>query len=300
MRTESTEDPTSPTRAKRRFYAQFDLDNFQKRVEVFWHINFANSTNHVVEEVERVLRVNDEYVFPFYWKEYLPSTPFFRVRAVPQEQLSAGLTESDLWEPPQHLTPSGRLNLPKESLLYTALEKPNALMHEVGLVPGDSFILVKYNLVEPIFFKTVEKTDVDENLEPHEKLIEEAITSFVRSVLVIPADHFGQATYAVTQQLLRHFYPLAPEESGWTYESTQKSEMINAAITPKSAHASLTTTVVLAGRMHSIDENDDVLAEYVGYSNGQARWGENIGWEYFPNTGLKSLEDYVDWAEQEH
>lgn len=294
------DEATLRTEAKRIFYAKFNLEKFHARVTDFWRIDFSDRSNEVVPEMERALRIDDGYVFPFYWKQYLPSTPFFRVRKLPLAHLQNGLTENDLWEAPQEKTPLGRLNLPNESLLYTAVETPNALMDETDLSPGDFFVLIKYNLVHEIFFKTVEKTDVDEALTDRELNVEEAITEFVRSVLLIPASHYGSETYTITQQVLRHFYSLAPEETGWTYESTRKNKMINAAITPESGHKNLRINTVLAGHVNSIDTNNEFFADYFAYSDGQARWGNKIGFDYFPKHGLGSLEKHIEWTESAH
>ena len=245
----------------------------------------------------QTVRIGEDWVFPFSWDEYLPGTDFWRVRRVTPQQLQAGLTVGDLWEAPREFVPAGRLNLPNESLLYTCLGNPLGPMAEAGLEAGDTFIMIWYRLLEPIVFKRVGVTNPDRDLTDQEQRIEEALSSFIRDVLAIPADKHGARIYALTQQVLRQFYPLdSGWETGWTYESTLSAGLLNAAIEAETAHAKLAVNSLIAGRVESIDQTG-VSAYYRAHSDGRKRFGDKIGFAYFPDEGLRNLESIITWTQ---
>lgn len=305
MEPDDAAEPENYVHMKRPFYARFDLNAFKNRVDAFWAKDLADANTDVLKEVGHVISVGEDSVFPFGWKEWLPHTPFFRVRRVTLEQLQDGLKQKDLWEPPREATTAGRLNLPNETFLYTALGDPSALMHETGLMPRDYFILIRYVLTEPIIFKQVALTNTDHDLTQHEQDIEIAISGFVRDVLSIPTDRNESRIYTTTQQVLRHYYPLAPEESGWSYESTQMPGLINAAILPRAAHTKLSVSTVVAGYVDNIDQDNIVWANYRAYSDGQGNHENKIAFRSFPRkrfllpgNRLRSLEEYLAWTER--
>ncbi len=48
--------------------------------------------------------------------------------------------------------------------------------------------------------------------------------------------------------------------------------------------------------MDSIDQHDPFI-HCLGYSDGQARWENKIGFEYFPERDLQSLEEAIEWTQ---
>lgn len=297
MLTDPSEGPASLAELKRPFYSNFDLTAFHENVSAFWSRNFTDRAETILEAMMQTVHIDGDWIFPFSWDEYLPSTDFWRVRRVSPEQLQAGLTVGDLWEAPREFVPAGRLNLPNESLLYTCLGNPLGPMMEAGLEAGDAFIMIWYRLLEPIVFKRVGVTNPDPDLSGQEQRIEEALSIFIRDVLAIPAEKHGAGIYALTQQVLRQFFPLdSGWETGWTYESTRFAGLLNAAIEAEAAHAKLAVKSVIAGRIESIDQAG-VSAYYRAHSDGRERHGDKIGFAYFPEDGPQSLESIIAWTQ---
>jgi len=297
MLTDPPEGPASLVELKRLFYSGFDLNAFNENVAAFWSRDLSERAEDLLEAIIQTMRIGEDWVFPFSWDEYLPGTDFWRVRRVTPEQLRVGLTVSDLWEAPREFVPAGRLNLPNEPLLYTTLGNPLGPMREAGLEAGDTFIMIWYRLLEPIVFKRVGATNPDLDLTDQEQRIEEALSVFIKNVLAIPAEQHGPCIYALTQQVLRRFYPLDSNwETGWTYESTLTSGTSNAAIEVEAAHAKLAVNSVIAGRIGSIDQAG-VSAYYRAHSDGQARHGDKIGFAYFPEDGPRTLESIIEWTQ---
>lgn len=292
MDIEPTEELESLVQLKRPFYSRFDLETFQENVAAFWSSDLSGRAEDILGEIVRTISIGEDWSFPFSWDEYLPGTDFWRVRRVEPDHLRRGITSSDLWEAPRQFVPAGRLNLPEESLLYACMGNPLGPMIEAGLRPDDGFIMIWYRLLEPIVFKRVGLTNPDPDLTDHEQRIEEALSGFIRDVLSIPAEHHGTGIYALTQQVLQQFHPLTPRETGWTYESTLVPDVVNVAIQPKPAHAKLAVNAVIAGRMDCIDQSG-ISAYYRAHSDGRVRFGNNIGFQYFPENNGMSFEEML-------
>jgi hypothetical protein len=296
MLTDPPEGPASLAELKRPFYSDFDMTTFRENVNAFWSLDLSDRAEDILEAMMQTVRIGEDWVFPFSWDEYLPGTDFWRVRQVTSEQLRAGLSVSDLWEAPRELVPMGRLNLPNESLVYTCLGNPVGPMMEAGLKAGDTFIMIWYRLLEPIVFKRVGMTNPDPGLTDQEQRIEEALSAFTRDVLAIPAEKHGTRIYALTQQVLQQFYPLDSNwETGWTYESTLSPRLLNAAIEVEPAHLKLAVNSVIAGRVESVDQTG-VSAYYRAHSDGLKRFGDKIGFAYFPKYGPQTLESIIEWS----
>lgn len=298
MESDSPKDSTSHTELKRSFYSRFNLDEFRSKIADFWSQDFSDDADAILARARQTVSVGDDFVFPFSWDEYLPGSDFWRIRKIPSEHFREGLNEPDLWEAPSRHAPAGRLNSRGESLLYSCLGNPIGPLYEAGLVPGDTFIFIWYKLIRPIMFKRVGITNPDPDLTDHEQQIEEALSAFLRDVLAIPAKGQELRSYTLTQKVLQTYYHLAPQESGWTYTSTFKAEVLNAAIEPKAAHARLAINTVIAGQVVAQDMNGEFTINCRAYSDGKARHGDKIGFEFFPEDGLQSLQDIFEWAHQ--
>lgn len=280
---------------KRAFYSRFDLAEFQRSVEEFWSKPLAKDPSAVAEEVKDLVSIGDEFCFPFSWDEYLPATDFWRVRKVSADTMRNGLTVADLWEAPKEFVPAGRLNQPEQPLLYTCMGNPAAPMREAGLEPDDIFILIWYRLHEPIQFKRIGVTNTDPALTAHEQHIEEALSTFIRDVLTIPASHEHDALYSLTQRVLESFFPIDHVNDGWIFKSTLMPDADNAVIVPANAHTKLSVKNVLAAQFISAD---DLTAVYHAFSDGVERIGDKIGLQKFPQNDFNGFQEILDWVDQ--
>lgn len=278
------------TELKRSHYAHFDLQDLRSNINSF----FANLTRFSADEnLDRILnivQVNDRLLFPFSWDEYPTGEKFVRARKMTREQLLAGITVPDLWEAPAKQTSPGRLNRLREPLLYACAAGPNGNgcdlgpLRETRLTAGDGFILIEYILEGPTSFKRIGISNPDPSLTLKEKLIEEELSKFVTNLMALPALEGSDDTYALTQRVLRSFFPLdSGWESGWIYESTVAAGVINATFETAPAHEKLRVGCVVAGMVQEHTE-DQILYTIAGRSDGLARLGPHIRWEHYKSA----------------
>lgn len=81
-------------------------------------------------------------------RNYQEDGIFFRARKLKAEDTT--LNHSDFWEAPKHLIGYGRLNKPKDQLLYVSPNEPYTPIKEAGIKEGNRFLLIGYKVTKPI------------------------------------------------------------------------------------------------------------------------------------------------------
>lgn len=288
-------------RLKRKHYRNFDESKFDQRVADFEKMNFADPTLDLLSAVKNVLRQTPDggYVLPTSWDLIPPGRLLWRARSMSREALRVGdITPSDLWEAPQQYVGLGRLNAANEPVLYTCLGRPLETLLEARVTqPGDTFLLVGYNIWKPLVLHRIGVTNPDSSLSKEHQRIEEKISRFVAESLSIPALNDDPRIYAFTRQLLRALYTLEPEwEVGWAYASILAGpDVINVAIEPQAARARLEVVTVIAGQVEELIDGE--TGYYLaGHSDGRAARDGRIKFRDFPHDQFSSLQEYFDFV----
>lgn len=290
------QDWASIVEKKHTFYSRFNLAEFQRGVQEFWSKPLSEDPSDVVNEVKDLVSIDGTFCFPFSWDEYLPYTSFWRVRKVSSTAIRDGLTIEDLWEAPKEFVPAGRLNEPEQPLLYTSIGDPLAPMREVGLESGDLFILIWYQLHSPIRFKRIGITNTDTDLTAHEQHVEEALSTFIRDVLTIPASQKCEDLYSLTHQVLGLVLPLDYVNDGWIFESTLVPDADNAVIVPANGHAKLSVKNVLYAQFISAD-TDGIVAAYGAFYDGTVRRADGIRFQDIPKDRFNDFDEMLGWVD---
>jgi hypothetical protein len=312
-RPDPSDDDEPPARAaeaaawKRKVYSEFDLSSFERRREKFWKSVFSDPSFDLDKEVDHVLRARPDgpLLFPFSWDEIPVGTELWRAREMDAEAINSGITEADLWEPPASVASAGRFNEANEPLLYTCIGLPIQTLTEARVLdPNASFILIGYQIVEPLRAKRVGVTQ-DTTLTARQQRIERKISEFLAQVVSIPAESMGSSTYRHTQRLLRDFYRLEEGwESGWTYWSTLADpdavdltlEPLNLAIEPADAHSKLEVRYVVTGTQQEYKDGLHHIALH-GYATGETNAEGLVEFKRFPHEEFSSLQDYFDYLD---
>lgn len=201
---------------KRAHYDAYDVAAFEQRLAAFERLDLRDPGLDLVKAVDRVVRdpVSGVAVFSMSWDEMPVGTLLWRARRMSAELLREGRVRvGDLWEPPAAHAAAGRFNHAGEPVLYACLETPLEALKEARIAePGSGFILIGYEVLEPIPLRRVGVANPDEGLEPLHQALEERMSQFLAEVLSYPAAEYGTEVYAHTRRLLRKFYPLEP---GW-------------------------------------------------------------------------------------
>lgn len=144
----------------------------------------------------------------FATRTYQPGTTFLRVRKL--NDLLASPVIEDFWEAPNHLTPQGRANRAKESLIYITCDLQTAQI-ETHITEGDIYNLNIYKAtssigVTEIGFSVDKKTTTKDPVRRH-------IQEFLRSIFLKK----GKSAYDICNFIVKRFYDF--DNDGLVYPS---------------------------------------------------------------------------------
>lgn len=148
---------------------------------------------------------------------------FYRIRKLKNTDMpnSDLKSASAYWNPPKkYIKHYGRLNKPRESLLYTALN-PYTAICETNLKSGDPFVLCIYEAVKPLRFSWIGgKANYDFNGIKDKKAIEflETIRQFLVDEFTRVIPEGQESLYRITETIAKNYYTF-PDDSGWRYPS---------------------------------------------------------------------------------
>lgn len=152
---------------------------------------------------------------------------FYRIRKLKNTNMpNSDLKKvSSYWNPPQKYVKNyGRLNKPRESLLYTALN-PYTAMCETNLEPGDPFVLCIYEAIKPLRFSWIGgKADYNFNGIKNKKVIEfyEIIRQFLVDEFTRIIPEGQEYLYRITEIIAKNYY-ISPDDNGWRYPSIKNN-----------------------------------------------------------------------------
>lgn len=275
---------------------QVDINKLKERIRCFQNMDIQNMSDKELEtNIDEVLKVKLDggITISTTLSEYSlfnEGVRFYRVRKLK----NADMPNSDLkkvaayWNPPQkYVKHYGRLNKPRESLLYTALN-PHTAMCEANLKPGDPFVLCVYEAIKPLRFSWIgSKADYDFNGIKNKKAIEylETIRQFLveEFTRVIPEDQ--DFLYRISETIAKNYYN-SPDENGWRYPSIKNNLEDNVCFCSERVMYNLKLIGAIIAIFNESNETDPheikMSVEYVGV-------GPNMD-NYYPYPSKKGEE----------
>ncbi|QUO21308.1 hypothetical protein KFE18_12090 [Clostridiaceae bacterium Marseille-Q4143] len=276
-----------------------DISKLKERIHIFQNMNIQSMSDKELEaNIEKVLSVklDGDITISTILLEYSLfgiGDRFYRVRKlkntnVPNSELKK---VSAYWNPPQkYVKHYGRLNKPRESLLYTALN-PYTAICETGLKPGDPFVFCIYEAIKPLRFSWIGgKADYNFNGIKNKKVIDfqEIIRQFLvdEFTRVIPKDQ--EFLYRITEIIAKNYYT-SPEDNGWRYPSIKNNFEDNICFRSERVMYNLKLVGAIIAIFNKSGETDPremkMSVEYVGV-------GPNIDNYYSYNS--KEGEEYME------
>lgn len=209
--------------------AHADINKLKDKICIFQNMDIQSLSDKELEtNIDEVLRVKLDggITISTTLMEYSLfdiGQRFYRVRKLENTDMpNIDLKKvSAYWNPPQkYVRHYGRLNKPRESLLYTALN-PYTAMCETNLKSGDPFVLCIYEAIKPLRFSWIGgKANYDFNGIKNKEVIEflETIRQFLvdEFTRVIPKGQ--EYLYRITETIAKNYYTL-PDDNGWRYPS---------------------------------------------------------------------------------
>lgn len=206
-----------------------DINKLKDRIHIFQNMDFQSLSDKELEaNIDEVLsiKLNGGIMLTAIMSEYSLfniGDRFYRVRKLK----NTDMPNSDLkkvsayWNPPQkYIKHYGRLNKPRESLLYTALN-PYTAICETNLKSGDPFVLCVYEAIKPLRFTWIGgKADYDFNCIKSKKEIDfiETIRQFLFDEFTRVIPEGQESLYRITETIAKKYYNY-PDYNGWRYPS---------------------------------------------------------------------------------
>lgn len=206
-----------------------DINKLNERIRIFQNMDIQSLSDKELEaNIDEVLRVKlaGDISISTTFSEYSLFSigqRFYRVRKLKNTDMpNRNLKNvSAYWNPPQkYIQQYGRLNKPRESLLYTALN-PYTAICETNLKSGNPFVLCIYEAIKPLRLSWIGgKANYDFNGIKNKKAIEvlETIRQFLvhEFTRVIPEGQ--ESLYRITETIAKKYYTF-PDDNGWRYPS---------------------------------------------------------------------------------
>lgn len=211
------------------FLGREDINQLKDRIRIFQNMDIQSLSDKELEaNIDEVLKVklDGDIKISTTLSEYSLFSigeRFYRVRKLK----NTDMPNSDLknvsayWNPPQkYVKHYGRLNKPRESLLYTALN-PYTAICETNLKPGNPFALCIYEAIKPLRFSWIGgKANYEFNGIKNKKTIEflETIRRFLVDEFTQVIPEGQESLYRTTEMIAKNYYTF-PDDNGWRYPS---------------------------------------------------------------------------------
>lgn len=210
-----------------------DINKLKERIHIFQNMDIQSLSDKELEaNIDEVLSVklDGDITISTILSEYSLfgiGERFYRVRKL----INTDMPNSELknvsayWNPPQkYVKHYGRLNKPRESLLYTAFN-PYTAICEINLKSGDPFVLCIYEAIKPLRFSWIGgKADYDFNGIKNKKAIEflETIRQFLVDEFTRVIPEGQESLYRITETIAKTYYA-SPDDNGWRYPSIKNN-----------------------------------------------------------------------------
>lgn len=276
-----------------------DISKLKEKIHSFQNMCIQNMSDKELEtNIEKVLsiKLKGDVTISNILCEYSLfdiGDRFYRIRKlkninVPNSELK---NVSAYWNPPRrYVRHYGRLNKPRESLLYTALN-PYTAICETGLKAGDSFVLCIYEAIKPLRFSWIGgKPDYNFNGIKNKNVIDflETTRQFLvdEFTRVIPEEQ--EFLYRITEIIAKKYYT-SPEDNGWRYPSIKNNFEDNICFLSERVMYNLKLVGAFIAIFNKSCETDPhemkITIKYIGL-------GPNIDRYYSCNS--KECEEYMD------
>ncbi len=232
--------------------------DFLKKVSEFRNLNRKKiSDEQLFNEMMSLFSVdNNVILMPItvsFKKDYL----FYRIRNLGKEYDLNQLKIQDFWSPPDHMVKNyGRINKPKESILYTSLSI-NGCLEEISLNNEDIFLVMRYKMKREI--KGIQiGGDFRKQLNLESSRAEQnyaIINDFINVEFSREVGIGTEYLYKTSELIAKSFFDLPSEwQDAWTFPSIQEKSNMNIAFRKKTAEEILILDSVLVCKYH---ENHD-------------------------------------------
>lgn len=204
----------------------------KKRIDNFNYSYKNLDTKDIYERIKDVIMISVGPVragaFAAQEKEYFPGGIFYRARVWNSE--FRDLPESEFWAPPNdRVKYHGRINRPRQGLLYTSESQILTTFEEARVKPQSNVLLIAYQSKEALTVATIGNKFYT-NLPSDTKKKLSIIRKFINQNLLAA----GEGAYLFSSEFTNSILNFSPD--GWAYPSTLCHGGENVCFRPESQH----------------------------------------------------------------
>lgn len=226
------------------FLKNIDPLELVNKIKKFRQLNLKDMNDiDIKNEIASVLTFNGKFVYVTNCAVYPKGTKLFRIRIldgsmIPNKNLSC---ERDFWNPPSEcITKYGRLNKPRESLLYTVPINPLVALQEVKLKHNDFFAVIVYEAKEEVKVNCIGSTYDYKKLGIFDKniiLVNELLNDFLRDEFSRDVGIGTEYLYRISEIIAKDYFDLPPRDvqDAWAYPSVKSKDNYNVCFRPNIA-----------------------------------------------------------------
>ena len=269
-----------------------DVMELTNRIKRFRNLNFQSiNDNDLRKEILNVLTWDGRFCYCVNSKYHPSELPLFRVRKLSGSKIPIDNFKSlnDMWEPPTSvLTKYGRLNKPKESLLYVA-QDPVTAVKECHIQLGEFYAVIQYIPKENIKLSFI---GGDYNYsehgitDKHAILVHEIYNNFLRDEFSRDVGQGTEYLYRISEMIAKDYFDFPPRviQDAWAYSSIQDKSKYNICFRPEIAHEILE---VRGAMICKKDTTDNIIVKCVAsYDEEEMKYyhvGSPVQKELFPH-----------------
>ena len=283
-----------------KFLKSVDESELRRKIRRFRDMDFQNMSYEDVEsEIINVLEYNNAFKLIPDIYTYPTGVYFYRVRKVEGFHVSdenllnfVNLDMSDFWDrPPEKMDENGygRLNKPKESLLYTAPIDALIAINETKkeIIGGNIFALIAYQSIEKIkvniigdYFYSAKFGITDEKTIR----VGETYSDFLRVEFLNTVGKGTEYLYKISERIAKKYFDLGEIQDAWAYPSAKDKTKCNVCFRPEIAKG----LFELRGAVIARHENQQVYCLAIAHGfdeKGNAIYheiGSDVQKRYFP------------------
>ncbi|MHC6176256.1 hypothetical protein [Glutamicibacter sp. X7] len=156
--------------------------------------------------------------FPANTRRFERGTKLYRARILNHVDDVSQL--SDVWEAPEPYVRAGRLNIPREPLIYTSVHNPSTAAFEVRMKPGDIYAMIEYKMQLDTSFAPIGEYPKNKYLTMAEGRKLDMLHGFMEDIFTQRADPNDEHIYIAPELLVKNFFDWPLEMSqAWGYRS---------------------------------------------------------------------------------
>lgn len=253
----------------------------QDKIRRFRNLSIKNLTKgEIAAEIREVLSFDTPFgrqaVLVPMTSSYPQGTRFYRVRHLAENDTAMPPRNmrfiDDAWNPPTHVVKQGRVNLAKESLLYTSPLNPLVAIAEMKVEEKTDFSLIVYEAVSQINVTVIGSSIETTELTEEENLKLSLLNDFLTHEFTRDVGTGTEYLYKTSELIAKDYYDLPPHvHDAWCYPSVAERPSVNVCFRPQVAKEKLRLVGIQIASYERQPDGMTVKVKYIISGIGEDR-----------------------------